>query len=58
MLIFLIVILVICLIAGGFGLAVHALLWLFWIALIIFIIALVFGLIAKVFTGGRNSSNL
>lgn len=58
MLIFLIIVLVVCLIAGGFGLAVHALLWLFWVALIIFIIGLVFGLIAKVFTGGRNSSSM
>ncbi len=57
MLIFLILVLVVSLIAGGIGLAVHALLWLFWVALIIFIVGLVFGLVARVFTSGKNSTN-
>ena len=57
MFLFLIVVLIICLIAGGFGLAVHALIWLFWVALVIFIIGLVFGVVTKAFTRGKKTTS-
>ena len=53
----LIIILILALIAGGVGLAVHALIWLFWIGLIVLVIGLIWGFVGKVFTSGRNTGS-
>lgn len=48
----LLLLLLLLLIFGGVGLFVKGLIWLFWIALILFIIGLVFGLMGDSFGGG------
>lgn len=50
MILLLMIVLVVCLVAGGFGVIVHGLFWLFWVALIVFVIALVWGLVTRSFS--------
>ena len=50
MLALILVIIVAAIVAGGFGLAFAALHWLFWVALVVLVVALVYGITQRVFT--------